>query len=376
MFARHAAAPFLLAATLALGCGGGDDDEVTPAVAAADGAPALLAGENVRRIYRDSAPGVHFVQATIVEQVPTPFGPQERGGASTGTAFVLDEQGFLLTNAHVVAGARDVALRTGPNELVPVRVVGADLSTDLAVLKADPERLDPRPLPIGDSTAVAVGDPVFALGNPFGLEDTITSGIVSALARRIEAPDTLPIEDAIQTDAAINPGNSGGPLLDAAGRVIGVNSQIAAGPGDQSSAGIGFAIPIDLAKRIVPDLKDDGQVERGFLGVTSVQLTPQLAEQLGTRVAEGVLIVDVQAGSPAARAGLRGADAAPAGTLGAGGDVITAVDGEPVSGPDDLAAAIIDERPGEEVRVEYVRDERERETTVTLAQRDASATAG
>lgn len=321
-------------------------------------------------IYRRASPGVVFIQAQVVQEGQSPFGPRQRGGVATGTGFVLDEEGFILTNAHVVENARRVRVRTDENTLVGAEVVGSDLSSDLAVLKVDARATDLPPLPLGDSRAVKVGDPVLALGNPFGLEDTITSGIVSALQRQITAPDGFSIEGVIQTDAAVNPGNSGGPLLDGEGRVIGVNSQIAtAGPQSRGSVGIAFAVPIETAKRIVPELKADGEVERPFLGVSTIAVTSSLASELSLTARRGALVVSVAPGSPADRAGLRGAARGSTGALGAGGDVLVRVDGRDVDSPEDVSGAIGDNEPGDLIPVEVARAGKRVRTQIRLGQR-------
>ncbi|MDQ4130691.1 MAG: trypsin-like peptidase domain-containing protein, partial [Actinomycetota bacterium] len=272
--------------------------------------------------------------------------------------------------AHIVAGARDVAVRFNEDEeLVGAELVGSDLSTDLALLKVEPGRLDLRPLELGNSERVRVGEPVMAVGNPFGFEDTVTTGIVSALQRQISAPNRFTIDDVIQTDASINPGNSGGPLLDAGGRVIGVNSQIASPAG--GSVGIGFAVPINTAKRIVPDLQDDGRVERAFLGVTTAPVTEEIARALGLPVDEGALVQEVVEGGPADRAGLRAGTTRTSLGLIAGGDLIVRADGRQISDPQDLSSAIADNKPGDRISLEFVRDGERRNTTVELGRRPA-----
>jgi S1-C subfamily serine protease len=232
---------------------------VAPAPLAAVGAPALStpASMTARDIYRRDAPGVVFIRARSLRQVASPFNlfPSTEENLSTGSGFVIGDDGTILTNAHVVAGATDVYVTVSKSRTVAARLVGKDLATDLAVLRVDAEGLDLRPLELGDSDTVQVGDPTLAIGNPFGLDRTLTTGVVSALQRRITAPGGFAIENVIQTDAALNPGNSGGPLLDATGRVIGVNSQIATG-GDAAhgSVGIGFAVPVNTARRVLEGL--------------------------------------------------------------------------------------------------------------------------
>jgi S1-C subfamily serine protease len=298
---------------------------------------------------------VYFVQSS---------GPQ---GAGTGTAWLYDAQGHLVTNEHVISGGTDVALRIGENDLVPVEVVGEDPSTDLAVLRADPEALNGGdPLRLGDVSEVSVGQSVVAIGNPFGLEGTVTSGIVSAKSRVLQAPNGYPITNAIQTDAAINPGNSGGPLVDLDGRVIGVNTQIATG-GVAQSAGIGFAVPVDTVERVARELIEQGRVDRAYLGVSTVGLTGELAQRLGLTVQAGALVLAVSPGGPAARAGLRGAGSdATTGAIVPGGDVITSIDDQDVAGPNDVAQAIGAKQSSDTATITYVRDGSEQTVEVVL----------
>jgi S1-C subfamily serine protease len=325
-------------------------------------------GERLNEIYDRASPSVVFVQARVVGEGPSPFGiPRPEEGTASGSGFVLDRRGHVVTNAHVVADARNVLVQFEEGKLAPARVVGSDLSTDLAVLRVDPDGLDLSPLPLGDSKRVDVGDPVAAIGNPLGLEDTITSGIVSALQRRITAPNGLTIDDVIQSDAAINPGNSGGPLLDAGGRVIGVNSQIATA-GTQGFVGIGFAVPSNTAKQVVPQLIEEGEVRRAFLGVTTLTVTPRLARQLGLGVEQGALVAFAAEGSPADRAGLRGA-ANPQGVIVRAGDVIVAFAGEAISDSEEAVAAIRARQPGEVVTIEFVRRGERGRVRVRLADR-------
>jgi S1-C subfamily serine protease len=280
----------------------------------------------------------------------------------------------VLTNAHVISGATKVSVQFADKRVVDAKVLGRDESTDLAVLQVDPDGLKLSPLELGSSKDVQVGDPTIAIGNPFGLERTLTTGVVSATKRTIQAPDGLQIDGVIQTDAAINPGNSGGPLLDAAGSVIGINPQIETGGGGGGNVGIGFAVPIDTAKRILPELKRDGRVERGFLGVDSITVDKRLAD-LNLPADQGALVQTVAPGSPAAEAGIRG------GTIVAqldgaqvrlGGDIIVAVDGERIRTSEALARAITGRGGGDKAKIELLRDGRKRTVEVTLAQRPAS----
>jgi S1-C subfamily serine protease len=341
----------------------------------AGGDPAV--GLTPRDIYKRDAPGVVFVRAEVVQrtqQSPFDFGfPQEQQGEATGSGFVIDKDGTILTNAHVVAGATKVTVQFADKQVLEADVLGRDTSTDLAVLKVSTKDHKVTPLQLGTSRTVQVGDPTIAIGNPFGLERTLTTGVVSATKRTIQAPDGFQIDGVIQTDAAINPGNSGGPLLDAAGRVIGINSQIATGGSGGGNVGIGFAVPIDTAKRILPQLKRSGTVDRGYLGLDTVTIDRSLAA-LNLPVDQGALVQSVAPGGPAAKAGLRGGSVAA--QIGGqevrlGGDIITAVDGRRIRTSDDLASAIGNKKKGDKVKVGLVRDGHDETITVTLAQRPA-----
>jgi S1-C subfamily serine protease len=341
------------------------------AVADAKAGTALTA----RDIYKQDAPGVVFVRSQVVQRTQSPFDfglPQERRGEATGSGFVTAADGTILTNAHVVNGATKVTVQFQDNKTVTAKVVGKDESTDLAVLKVDPTGLALRPLRLGASSTVQVGDPTIAIGNPFGLERTLTTGVVSATKRTIQAPDGFTIDGVIQTDAAINPGNSGGPLIDAAGRVIGVNSQIETG-GTQGggNVGIGFAVPIDTAKRIVPQLKKSGRVERGYLGISSITIDNSLSD-LNLPVAHGALVQSVQPGSPAANAGIRAGDIQAqlnGAQIQLGGDIITAIDGKKVSSKDDVSNAITSKKQGDKVTLTILRAGKRKSVQVTLANR-------
>ena len=330
-------------------------------------APAALGGSSTTsagRVYERAREGVVSVQARRTEVSASPLeSPDGGGGTATGSGFVLDDEGYVVTNAHVVDGARSVTIRPGEeDDRIEAKVVGSDLDTDIALLKvsaADAREL--QSLPLADSSRVRVGDQVVAIGNPFRLDRTATAGIVSALGRPIEAPSGFSINDAIQTDAAINPGNSGGPLLDSEGRVIGVNSQIATGGGGNGNVGIGFAVPVNTVKRVLPDLKDDGEVSHSYMGVATTELTPEAARQLGLDSQDGALLGSVTVGGPAAEAGLRARD------------VLLEVDGQPIGRPDDVAAAIADDEPGDEVKVTYQRGDDRRAATVRLEERPERA---
>jgi S1-C subfamily serine protease len=333
-------------------------------------------GETVNDIYRRTGPGVVFVEARGgAGGEEDPFGTPERDGAATGSGFVMDREGYVITNAHVVEGADSVRVRFGDEAFEDARVVGADPSSDLALLRIeDPDEDQLRPLELGDSKRVEVGDPTVAVGNPFGLSRTVTTGIVSALQRQIEAPNSFPIDNVIQTDAAVNPGNSGGPLLDGAGRVIGVNSQIATG-GSNGSVGIAFAVPIDTVKEVVPQLKRAGKVERAFLGVTTAPVG-ELAEAAKLPAREGALVQDVQPDGPADDAGLRAGRSQSDTGIVLGGDLIVRVAGRPVSEPDDLAAAIGGRRPGDEVDIEFFRGRDRKTVRAELGRRPDAGSPG
>ena len=334
-------------------------------------------GRSVRDIYRQEARGVVFVEADGVSSEESIFGTPNEGTA-TGSGFVVDKDGTILTNAHVVSGADSVSVSFTENgDAIDAEVKGVDASTDLAVLKIDPGEVENLvAMPLGDSSRVAVGDPVVAIGNPFGFQRTVTTGIVSALQRQIEAPNGFPIRNVIQTDASINPGNSGGPLLDGDGRVIGINSQIATGGTSQGSVGIGFAVPIDTAKSLLPELRQGGDIERAYLGVTMADVTEDVAKEFDLPVDHGALIQEAVEGGPADDAGLHGADGGTSGGVAAGGDLIVEVDGERIDNADDVAAAIEDNHPGDKVEVEYYRGDDRTTVEVELAERPDNLDSG
>jgi S1-C subfamily serine protease len=287
---------------------------------------------------------------------------------------VLDKDGTIATNAHVVDGATKVTVQFGDNASVPAEVLGVDKSTDLALLKVDPKKLELHPLELGSSHGLQVGDPTIAIGNPFGLDRTLTTGVVSALQRQIKAPNGFTIDDVIQTDAAINPGNSGGPLLDATGRVIGINSQIETAGGSNGNVGIGFAIPIDTVKEKLGDLKTKGSVQYAYLGLVSANLDSSMAG-LNLPVDKGALVQTVSAGSPAAKAGIKGGDiSAQIGgdTIALGGDIIVKVDGRTVGSADELSSIIGHHKAGDQVKIELMRDGKPKTVNVTLAKRPSS----
>jgi S1-C subfamily serine protease len=328
----------------------------------------------VRDIYSQEGRGVAFISAHgVTSDSNSPFGlPQE--GDATGSGFVVDKDGYIVTNAHVVEGADSVDVSFDENgDSIPADVKGVDTDSDVAVLKVDPSKVkNLTPIPLGDSSKAQVGDPVIAIGNPFGYSRTVTTGIVSGLQRQIQAPNGFTISNVIQTDASINPGNSGGPLLDANGRVIGINSQIATG-GGQGSVGIGFAVPINTAKKLLPDLKAGETIERAYLGVQMQGVTKQLADDLNLAADHGALIVEVTRDSPADKAGLRGGRTQTSSGIAAGGDLIVAIDGKSMRDEDAVANAIAAHRPGDKVDIEYYRGNDKKTVTVELTKRPASA---
>jgi S1-C subfamily serine protease len=350
-------------------------------LATADASQKSSGALTARDIYKRDAPGVAFITAQVVQRTsggPFDFGiPQEQQGTSTGSGFVLDKDGTIATNAHVVDGATKVSVRFGDGATHAARILGVDKSTDLALLKIDPKGVDLHPLVLGSSKGLQVGDPTVAIGNPFGLDRTLTTGVVSALQREIKAPNGFTIDHVIQTDAAINPGNSGGPLLDASGRVIGINSQIETGGGSNGNVGIGFAIPIDTVKQKLNELKTKGSVQYAYLGVSSATVDSSFAGLLPVKA--GALVQTVTAGSPADKAGIRGGDiTAQVGgnPVALGGDIITKVDGKTVKSAADLQGLIAKHEAGDKVKVEFVRNRRTKTVEVTLATRPASLASG
>ncbi len=335
-------------------------------------------GKTVAEIYREEGRGVAFVSARGVQEESSLFGlPQEGEGTATGSGFLVDDDGTIVTNGHVVEGSNDVTVSFEEDgEQIKAEVKGRDPSTDLAVLKVDPAKLgNARPVPLGDSASAQVGDPVVAIGNPFGFTRTVTTGIVSAVAREIKAPNGFSISNVIQTDASINPGNSGGPLMDADGRVIAINSQIATG-GGSGSVGIGFAIPINTAKRLLPRLRQGGKIERAYLGIVMSPVSADLARDLNLPTSEGALITCVGKDGPAEKAGLRGGRTGTSTGIEAGGDLIVEVDAQKVSTPEDVSAAIADDKPGDTVAVTYYRGNDRRTARVKLGQRPTNSDAG
>ncbi|MGH3022864.1 MAG: S1C family serine protease [Gaiellaceae bacterium] len=364
----------------AVGAAGDDDGGTTTVistVADGEGAPRFQAaaegGRTVQEIYEQTGPGVVQVVSTSVVSDDPFFGPQS--ASTQGSGFAVDRAGHIVTNYHVIEGAQKVHVNFSGDDRVPARVVGSDPSTDLAVLKIDAQSRALTPLPLGNSDVVRVGDAVVAIGNPFGLERTVTAGIVSALQREITAPNGYTIDKVIQTDAPINRGNSGGPLLSAEGEVIGVNSQIEASSGG-GNVGIGFAVPINTVKEVVSQILESGKVEHAYLGVSMQAIDETLAETFRLPVDSGVLIVEVVPSSPADEAGLQGGDQqviVGGRSYVLGGDIVTRADDEEVAGPDDLRRMIMDKTPGDAMTLEIQRGESERTVSVTLGRQPAQS---
>jgi len=379
------------ALTLALvaGCGGDDGGGDATSAAPAPTTEQVIVqsgggGFNPAQIYERSAPGVVTVVSIFGDS-----GDILSGGAGQGSGFVVSESGEILTNAHVVTqggvangggqpkAARQVFVELADRNRFPAEIVGFDPDADVALIKVEAGGVDLKPLDLSERSSFAVGEPVAAIGSPFGERQSLSVGVVSATDRTIESLTDFAIDDAIQTDASINPGNSGGPLLDADGKVIGINQQIETSSG--SNSGVGFAIPVDAIRYSLEQLREDGSVDYAYLGVTTQALWPQLADELGLGVDTGALISEVVSGGPADDAGLQGSDdqttfqGTPVET---GGDVILAVDGESIVGESDLAELISRKRPGETVTLEILRDGDRQQVEVALEPRPENPNAG
>lgn len=310
--------------------------------------------QNSIEVYKTLSPGVAFITSTVYQE--DYFGGVQEGKGS-GSGSIIDNQGHILTNYHVIEDAQKLTVSFGGDKSYPAKIIGGDPDTDLAVIKIEPPKEGLTIVPLGDSDRLDVGQKVLAIGNPFGLDRTLTTGIISGLQRPIRsvpvsgAPTGRVIEGAIQTDASINPGNSGGPLLDKYGKMIGINSQILSRSG--GSVGVGFAIPVNIAKRIVPQLIQFGEVRRPKLGVSGVSVE-QAAQRVNMPVEKGLLLISVAGGSPAANSGLRGLSRAAGGT--AIGDIITSIDGQPIGDLDDLYRVLDKKQFGDTIQVEVFRD--------------------
>jgi S1-C subfamily serine protease len=351
----------IVAAAGGLGSSTSTVTTVQSAPVAPSNASQTTAGLTPHQIYERDAPGVAFITSTVVQKSESPFnlfggGETQRQGQDTGSGIVIDSNGTILTNYHVIENAIKVTVSFERGKAVEAQIVGKDPSNDLAVLRIHPDGLTLHPLSLGDSSAAQVGDPVYAIGNPFDLERTLTTGVVSALQRHLEAPNGFTIENVIQTDAPINPGNSGGPLLDSLGRVIGINSQIETGGSGGGSVGIGFAVPINTAKNEITQLEKGGTVRGAYLGLSSLTIDGSLSA-LNLPVSSGALVESVEKGSPAAKAGIHGGvpAATESGELAVGGDIITSIDGKTVASSDDVVADISSKKPGETVTLGLLR---------------------
>jgi S1-C subfamily serine protease len=313
------------------------------------------------------------VQVTSSVVTQSFFG-QERGEA-LGSGFVVDKSGHIVTNYHVIDGASEVFVNFSQDDRLRARIVGSDPATDIALLKIDGHRRGLSPIALGDSEEVRVGDEVVAIGNPFGLERSVTAGIVSALQREIVSPSSYPIDKVIQTDAAINRGNSGGPLLNAAGEVIGVNTQIATA-GSEGNVGVGFAVPVNTVRDVVMELIRTGRVEHAYIGISMQDLSKEVASLVDLPT-QGALVARVVPGSPADQAGLRGGDTSiviNGESYVVGGDVITEADGRPVASSDDVREAIANRKPGQKLPLRIRRGTETLSVTVTLGRTPTDGT--
>jgi S1-C subfamily serine protease len=322
------------------------------------------------RIYRQASPAVANIltKATEYDFFMDPV-PVE----GAGSGFVIDPRGYILTNFHVVAGAQSIEVILGDKTRFPAKFIGADQRNDVALIKIDPKGKQLISLPLGDSSTLQVGQKVLAIGDPFGFQSTLTTGVVSALGRTVQTSDTTFIDEAIQTDASINRGNSGGPLINTHGEVIGINSAIYTPTG--TTAGIGFAIPINTAKLIANDLMTEGRVRRAYLGVQTIPVAGWLAEALDLPVQEGLLVEQTTKNSPAAAAGIRGGDrVAQAGMrrILIGGDVIVGMDGQKIANQFDINVILNRKRPGDTINVTVYRGAKKLDIPVKLGEKDGN----
>jgi S1-C subfamily serine protease len=388
------AALVVAAALAAAGCGSSSDSTTTVTAAAsstttteadAQRASVPSSGDgafNARTIYDSASPGV----VTVISVFNGGSGILGGGTGGQGSGFVISDEGEILTNAHVVTDAtatgtpsralheaNEIYVQFADRNQVSAEVVGFDPFADVALLKVDTEGLDLHSLALGSETDVEVGDAVAAIGSPFGQNQSLSVGVVSATNRSIESLTDFGIDGALQTDASINPGNSGGPLLDASGEVVGINQQIQTSSG--GNEGVGFAVPIDLAERAVEQLRDDGEVAYAYAGVTTQPLYPQLADRLGIDVDTGALVSQVVPNSPADDAGLQAGNEQirfQGREVDVGGDVITAVNGETIVDNADLPRIVSRLDPGDVVTLDVIRDDDEQQIEVTLGERPTS----
>jgi S1-C subfamily serine protease len=333
----------------------------------------------INDIFRRDAPGVVQVTSTQIVRTSDPFDfglPQTEEQKALGSGFVMDKAGHIITNYHVVAGARSVEVSFSNSDNMKAKIVGSDPSTDLAVLQVDARSRALTPLPFGNSDRVRVGDAVVAIGNPLGYDRSVTAGIVSAVQRAISAPNQYPIDHVIQTDAPINHGNSGGPLINSRGQVIGVNAQIATGnSASDGNIGIGFAIPANTVRTVVAQLIKKGKVEHAFIGITAKPVTAEIARLFRLPSKRGLLVASVEPGSGAAAAGLRaGADTAVVSgeSWPIGGDLVISADGVPLTSVDQLRDLIAAKRPGESISLEVYRGANKLTINVKLGRQPSS----
>jgi S1-C subfamily serine protease len=377
---RAALALLLCLALLAAGCGGSDEDKGGGGSTATAEQPRVIvetsaAGFDAAKVFHEASPGVVTIRSV--------FG----AGAAEGSGFVLNTDGEIVTNAHVVTEdsasggprepAKAVYVEFPDRNVVPAEIVGFDPFADVALLKVKPDGFALHPLRLGDDATLQVGQPVAAIGSPFGEQQSLSSGIVSAIDRSVNSLTQFQIEGAIQTDASINPGNSGGPLLDVDARVIGINQQIETNSG--ANDGVGFAVPISAIKRSVAQLQEDGTAEYAYIGVSSQALYPQLADKLGLDTTFGGLIAEVVPGGPADKAGLEGGDKKldfQAAEYRVGGDVILQVEGHDVVQPDDLARLVATKKPGEKVSLTVLHEGEKENVEVTLGKRPDESSSG
>jgi S1-C subfamily serine protease len=374
----------LLCLGLLAGCGSGEGDTTSSAPADSTAAapepepqPQVIVetaspGFDAAQVFEEAAPGVVTIRSV--------FGS---AGAAEGSGFVLNDDGEIVTNAHVVTdessgdrvAAEQVYVEFPDRNVVPAEIVGFDPFVDVALLRIEPDGFDLHPLELGDDRDLHVGQPVAAIGSPFGEQQSLSVGVVSATDRAVRSLTRFQIAGAIQTDASINPGNSGGPLLDAGARVIGINQQIETSSG--ANDGVGFAVPVSSVKRSIAQLREDGEAEYAYIGVSSQALYPQLARKLDLDTTFGGLISEVVSGGPAEDAGLEGGDDKlrfQAAQYRTGGDVILQVEGRDIVGPDDLAEVIAAYQPGDEVTLTILRDDERERVELTLGKRPDSAT--
>ena len=379
-----ALAALLLCLAMLVGCAAGgegtsstSEEQVTreldpsvPQVAIETSSP----GFDATRVYEEASPGVVTIRSV--------FGDV---GAAEGSGFVLGDEGEIVTNAHVVTDessgdrkpAEQVYVEFPDHNVVPAEIVGFDPFVDVALLKIAPSGLTLHPLELGDDRELRVGQPVAAIGSPFGEQQSLSVGVVSATDRSVKSLTQFEISGAIQTDASINPGNSGGPLLDVGARVVGINQQIETNSG--ANDGVGFAVPISAVKRSIAQLREDGGAEYAYMGVSSQALYPQLARKLDLDTTYGGLISEVVAGGPAEEAGLKGGDDKlrfQAAQYRTGGDVILEVDGQKIVEDDDLAGVIAGHRPGDEVTVTVLHDDQREKVQLKLGDRPDDPTSG